>query len=94
MIDFRFFKHLLVCVYVKIGTCGNSRIKVQELGANFTSPGWPGDYRANLRCYWVVLAPEQYRVLVIFLEFDTQVGFDYLVVGNNLNFAGGLTISG
>ncbi|XP_022079238.1 uncharacterized protein LOC110973075 isoform X2 [Acanthaster planci] len=77
------------------GPCGDTRINVTGPGyANLTSPGWPGNYPSNLRCYWVAIAPQEKRNLVIFLEFDTQSGYDYLKLSNGIQFSQGLKVSG
>ncbi|XP_022112155.1 uncharacterized protein LOC110991203 [Acanthaster planci] len=77
------------------GPCGETRINMTKLGyANLTSPGWPREYPSNLRCYWFAIAPQGHRILVIFLEFETQDGYDYLQLSNGLQFSNRYRISG
>ncbi|XP_038073197.1 uncharacterized protein LOC119741495 [Patiria miniata] len=76
------------------GPCGDSLINMTLGFANLTSPGWPGNYLPYLKCYWVALAPEEHRILVIFLEFETSSGYDYLRWSNKITFSQGFTITG
>ncbi|XP_038047561.1 uncharacterized protein LOC119721553 [Patiria miniata] len=75
------------------GPCGDSRINMTLGYVNLTSPGWPENYPRNVRCYWILLAPEEHRILVILLEFETD-GYDYLELSNGRIFSAGLRITG
>ncbi|XP_038047558.1 uncharacterized protein LOC119721550 [Patiria miniata] len=76
------------------GPCSDRHVNMTLGYANLTSPGWPWNYPTNIRCYWFVLAPEDHRILVIFLEFETENRFDYLKWSSGRTLTDGLKISG
>ena len=40
------------------------------------SPGFPNDYGHNLRCKWLLKAPQGKKIVLKFLEFKTEVCHD------------------
>ncbi|XP_072039208.1 membrane frizzled-related protein-like [Amphiura filiformis] len=65
------------------GECGPRNIFLDR-SDNFLlkSPGYPGPYKNNLLCSWVVKADYNLIVLLIITEFHTERGFDFVNVGN------------
>ncbi len=50
------------------------------------SPLYPKNYPVNLECFWYIITePVGYSILISFIEFHTEVGFDNLVIGYGLN---------
>ncbi|XP_022097847.1 uncharacterized protein LOC110983154 [Acanthaster planci] len=52
--------------------------------AVITSPGWNEDYRYPNRaqCLWNLVADVGNRIVLTFLEFSLEEGYDYLYIGN------------
>ncbi|XP_072023418.1 CUB and sushi domain-containing protein 1-like isoform X2 [Amphiura filiformis] len=52
---------------------------------NLTSYGYPGNYMNNMQCFWTVRCQEGGRILVQFIDFYTETGFDNLYIGTAQN---------
>ena len=50
-----------------------------------TSINYPNSYVNNLRCLWTVQCQEGGRILVEFIDFRTEPGYDYLYIGTAQN---------
>ena len=47
---------------------------------NFSSPNYPINYPNKKRCTWGITVPGDYRVLVVFDEFNTHINSDVLKI--------------
>ena len=52
---------------------------------DLTSYNYPNSYPNNLRCLWTVQCQEGGRILVEFIDFRTEPGYDYLYIGTAQN---------
>ena len=51
---------------------------------NLTSPLYPENYPTHTTCEYTVTAPDGYKVLVEFLDFDVELGWDDFVIDESL----------
>ena len=69
--------------------CGSS-LEATNYTQNFTSPGYPNDYMNNLNCEWKITARPGYFVHLVFIDFQTELLFDQVLVRilcvNNVNY--------
>eukprot|EP00063_Salmo_salar_P082922 XP_014057757.1 PREDICTED: CUB and sushi domain-containing protein 3-like [Salmo salar] len=69
--------HRPVC---KVKTCGST---LQGPSGIFTSPNFPIQYESNSHCVWIITASNPNKVIQInFEEFDLEIGYDSLTIGN------------
>ncbi|CAL4066082.1 unnamed protein product [Meganyctiphanes norvegica] len=45
-----------------------------------TSPNYPSSYSSNANCHWTISAEENTTITVNVEEFNTETGYDYLVI--------------
>ncbi len=50
---------------------------------NLTSPLYPENYPNFFTCEYTIVAPDGYKVLAEFLDFDTELGWDYFYIGDS-----------
>ncbi|XP_072168048.1 ovochymase-like [Diadema setosum] len=67
----------------------NSSVIYVNLSAGETivleSPMYPNYYPNNAGILWFISIPEDYSLLIDFLDFSTEAGYDYLVIGSGLS---------
>ncbi|XP_056125886.1 CUB and sushi domain-containing protein 3 isoform X4 [Rhinichthys klamathensis goyatoka] len=69
--------HRPVC---KLKTCG---MNLSGPSGTFTSPNFPIQYESNSQCVWIISASNPNKVIQInFEEFDLELGYDTLTVGD------------
>uniref|UniRef100_A0A673GR16 CUB and sushi domain-containing protein 3-like n=1 Tax=Sinocyclocheilus rhinocerous TaxID=307959 RepID=A0A673GR16_9TELE len=69
--------HRPVC---KVKTCG---MNLLGPSGTFTSPNFPIQYESNSQCVWIITASNPNKVIQInFEEFDLELGYDTLTVGD------------
>uniref|UniRef100_A0A3Q2YTB4 CUB and Sushi multiple domains 3 n=1 Tax=Hippocampus comes TaxID=109280 RepID=A0A3Q2YTB4_HIPCM len=69
--------HRPVC---KVKTCGSNLLGPS---GTFTSPNFPIQYESNSQCLWIVTASDPNKVIQInFEEFDLEIGYDSLTIGD------------
>ncbi|XP_033639099.1 G-protein coupled receptor GRL101-like [Asterias rubens] len=69
------------------GLCRNGHIKLNSDGSTLVStPRWPLNYPKQTHCQWLLVAEVGYRVVVTFLEFHLEQGYDFLHIGNGKSF--------
>ncbi len=62
--------------------CPASEISIaRDETLNLTSYGYPYRYQNNMLCNWTVECQDGGRILVEFLDFQTERDFDYLYIG-------------
>ncbi|XP_077592860.1 bone morphogenetic protein 1-like isoform X1 [Stigmatopora nigra] len=45
---------------------------ITKLNGSLTTPGWPMEYPPNKNCVWLLVAPIQYRITLVFDFFETE----------------------
>ena len=71
----------MVCRYT--GECGVRQIFIRtDDSINFTSPGYPSTYGNDIICVWTVIATDDTKVLVEFISFEMERGYDFFILGN------------
>ncbi|XP_072017019.1 CUB and sushi domain-containing protein 3-like [Amphiura filiformis] len=74
--------------------CPNEETQLSlDQSVSIESPGYPAYYTNNLRCEWTVTPSATRRVLVQFLDFNIENGYDNFYVGT-INKPRALTYSG
>ncbi|XP_038052726.1 uncharacterized protein LOC119725394 [Patiria miniata] len=70
------------------GPCGESIFDLAgNRSFNISSPGWPIDtYHNRLQCFWLVVAEVGYRIVLTFMDFLIEEGYDFLYCGNGIGF--------
>uniref|UniRef100_A0A8C7GAZ9 CUB and Sushi multiple domains 3 n=2 Tax=Oncorhynchus TaxID=8016 RepID=A0A8C7GAZ9_ONCKI len=69
--------HRPVC---KVKTCGST---LQGPSGTFTSPNFPIQYESNSHCVWIITASNPNKVIQVnFEEFDMEIGYDSLTIGD------------
>ncbi|XP_072043144.1 uncharacterized protein [Amphiura filiformis] len=69
----------------EIVDCGPSSIELtQGTPVAFSSPLYPQNYPVDIICNYTISAPEGYKVLVEFLDFETEPSWDFLFVDNGM----------
>jgi hypothetical protein len=69
------FKYLLVL-------CGG---ELTELNSTITSPNYPNNYTGDLNCFWKIIAPPKYRILLKLKDFSTEKCCDCLEVFDGIS---------
>ena len=55
--------------------------------STINSPGWPdAHYPDRAQCVWIVVAEVGFRIVLTFLEFQLDEGYDFIRVGNGIKF--------
>ena len=75
----RIYMYTLVCVfcvYFCIGSCGGEISIDFRSSATIRSPNYPSNYLENVRCSWVITAPQNSRVRLSFSDFETESLYD------------------
>ncbi|XP_072043139.1 uncharacterized protein [Amphiura filiformis] len=68
----------------EIVDCGTSTIELTPgTPLNLTSPLYPENYPLDTTCEYTVSAPNGYKVLVEFLDFDLELGYDYFYINDS-----------
>ncbi|XP_076868457.1 CUB and sushi domain-containing protein 3 isoform X4 [Brachyhypopomus gauderio] len=79
--------HRPVC---KAKTCGSN---LYGPSGTFTSPNFPIQYESNSQCVWIITASNPNKVIQInFEEFDLELGYDTLTIGDGGEVADSRTI--
>ncbi|XP_072033284.1 CUB and sushi domain-containing protein 3-like [Amphiura filiformis] len=60
-------------------------IIARDTKVNLTSYGYPNNYMNNMRCFWTVRCQEGGRILVQFIDFYVERGYDNLYIGTAQN---------
>ncbi|XP_072044536.1 uncharacterized protein [Amphiura filiformis] len=69
----------------EIVDCGPSVIELTPgTPLNLTSPLYPENYPPDATCEYTVSAPDGYKVLVEFLDFDLELGYDYFYINDSV----------
>lgn len=65
--------------YCEAVDCGTTNFQIPVGGAvNVTSPGYPNNHTNNIYCVYYLDVPEGYKVLIEFLDFHLEAGWDFL----------------
>ncbi|XP_070564553.1 cubilin-like [Ptychodera flava] len=65
-------------------TCGGD-VEVYDVPVSVWSPNYPSHYDNDLNCLWSISAPEGRRILITIVDFETEVGFDWVTMGTGHN---------
>ncbi|XP_041472650.1 atrial natriuretic peptide-converting enzyme-like [Lytechinus variegatus] len=57
-------------------------LKTEQI-TELTSPGYPDSYEDMSRQYWVVIAPDDYRVRIEFIDLRTEYNYDLVRIGSS-----------
>ncbi|XP_072043140.1 uncharacterized protein [Amphiura filiformis] len=69
----------------EIVDCGPSVIELTPgTPLNLTSPLYPDNYPTDATCEYTVSAPDGYKVLVEFLDFDLELGWDNFYINDSV----------
>jgi len=61
------------------GSCGFDANAIETV-QYFCSPAYPYDYFNNLACYWNFFAPDNYVILLCFVDFNLANENDFVLV--------------
>ncbi|KAF7256957.1 hypothetical protein EG68_05741 [Paragonimus skrjabini miyazakii] len=61
---------MLLCSPYSSEQCGS---KLTGEQGEFTSPNYPNDYPPNARCSWLISVPENQRIELRFLDFESNI---------------------
>ncbi|XP_022111043.1 uncharacterized protein LOC110990376 [Acanthaster planci] len=71
------------------GPCGDTFFNLTDTSpVTLTSPAWPNYYPDGVQCTYLLQAELGLRVMITFLTFDTELGYDKLLMGNGLDPTG------
>ena len=65
------------------GDCGARNLYLKDdIAYNFTSANYPDNYKNDLDCEWHITAIDAKHILVRFLDFEVESGYDFFLMGN------------
>ncbi|XP_077981827.1 cubilin-like [Glandiceps talaboti] len=63
--------------------CGTEHLT--DANGFVTSPNFPNNYPNSINCVWIIDITANLSVKLDFLSFETEAGFDWLIIGNGDN---------